>query len=118
MIKLSQLFQNHDASAAVGDPLHGWAADERVPVLLSDKSPTGEFILAMLQKRPIQFVYWGGSASGEQRSVLVTEVFQIQQDGPVYAEGYCLRRRAERVFRLDRVDLKGRHSFVEERVVN
>lgn len=100
------------------DAASPWAAEDRQPVLLSDESPLAEFILAMLQKRPIQFVYWGGSAPGERRSVLVTEVFQIQQDGPVYAEGYCLRRRAERVFRLDRVELKGRNLLVEERVVN
>lgn len=69
----------------------------------------------MLQKRPIQFVYWEGSAPDERRNVLVAEVCQIQKRGLVYAEGYCLRRRPERVFRLDRADLKGRNQFVEER---
>lgn len=113
MIKFSQLFQNHDASAAGGVSLRPRAADERVPVLQSDESPIAEFVLAMLQKRPIQFVYWGGSAPGERRSVLVTELFQIQQRGPVYAEGYCMQRKAERVFRLDRVELKKQNLIVE-----
>ena len=105
---------NHDAIAGVHDAPSEWAAEQRLPTLLSDESPAAEFILAMLRKRPIQFVYWGGSSPGERRRVLVTDVFQIQVGGPVYGEGFCLARRAERVFRLDRVDLNYRKWLIEE----
>jgi hypothetical protein len=51
--------------------------------------PLAEFILARLHREPVEFVYWGGSSPGLVRQVLVTEVFQLSEEGAVYAKDFA-----------------------------
>lgn len=108
------LSPNSEKIATSGDVGESWARAERLPVLLASESPVAEFIQAQLRRKPIRFAYWGGSAPGEIRRVLVTEVFQLFEDGPVYSEGFCFKRKSERVFRLDRVTLARSSWGVED----
>ena len=82
-----------------------WEARHRIPVLLADESPVAQFVLAGLRGKPIEFVYWGGSEPGRVRKIRITDIFRLDESGPVYVEGFCFMRQATRVFRLDRVSL-------------
>jgi|WetSurMetagenome_2_1015567.scaffolds.fasta_scaffold794394_1 predicted DNA-binding transcriptional regulator YafY len=82
-----------------------WAQLRHVAVVLSDESPVAEFLLAWLRHEAIDFVYWGGATPGLRRQARPIEVYQLSENGPVYARATCLVRQAERVFRLDRVEL-------------
>ena len=49
--------------------------------------------------------YWGGSTPGQRRHISPGVVFQLGGRGPLYVAGYCHLRRAERVFRVDCVEM-------------
>ena len=76
-------------------------------VLAADQSPAADFLLAMLRRKAIEFVYWSGSTPGAYRRVLPYCLFSVGEDGPIYARAWCLTRCAERVFCMDWVTLPG-----------
>ena len=84
-----------------------WAIEPRWPVLVSDQSPAAEFILAMLRHESVEFVYWGGSTPGATRRAIPLRMFTIGESAVVYAQSWCLTRKADRVFRMDNVELPG-----------
>jgi hypothetical protein len=47
------------------------------------------FIEGMLNNKPVDFIYIGGSKPGSPRTVNVSLVFQLEEEGRVYVAGYC-----------------------------
>ncbi len=87
------------------DPLQNWLGRPHLPVLVLDEEPGAQIILAMLHRAAVAFTYYGGSTPGKLRTVRPSEVFRLEEDGPVYVRAWCEIRRAERTFRLDRARL-------------
>ncbi|MGD0813523.1 MAG: hypothetical protein ABSA83_07965 [Verrucomicrobiota bacterium] len=80
-----------------------WLARPRNPVLASNDPLERMFIGGMLKNEPVQFIYLGGKTPGSPRTVNVSLVFQLEEEGRVYVAGYCRERGANRVFALDLV---------------
>ena len=49
---------------------------------------------------------------GQERNVSPGVVFQLGGHGPLYVAGYCHLRRAQRVFRVDRVELAAEETSI------
>ena len=88
-----------------GPWLGDWRRGPWVPVQQSVHPTAQRLILAALRHEMLPLRYWGGSTPGRERSVSPGLVFQLSGRGPLYVAGYCHRRRAERVFRVERVEL-------------
>jgi hypothetical protein len=86
-----------------------WLADWRlgpwVPVYESVHPTAQRLILAALRHEMLPVRYWGGSTPGRERSVSPGVVFQLGGRGPLYVAGYCHLRRAERVFRVECLEI-------------
>ena len=93
-----------------------WLGDWRlvywVPVYESVHPTAQRLILAVLRNEMLSLRYWGGSTPGRERSVSPGVVFQVGGRGPLYVSGYCHLRRAERVFRVDRVEIGGEEDLI------
>lgn len=85
--------------------LADWREVKRVPVFVSVHPTAQRLIVAAGRQEMLPLRYWGGSTPGAERKVSPTLVFQIGGYGPLYLCGYCHVRRAERVFRVERVEL-------------
>jgi predicted DNA-binding transcriptional regulator YafY len=85
--------------------LADWREVQRVPIFKSVHPTAQRLILAAGRQEMLTLRYWGGSTPGGERKVSPTSVFQIGGYGPLYLCGYCHVRRAERVFRVERVEL-------------
>lgn len=86
------------------DPrLRAWLRQPRLPVLDSSHPQVRLFVWAMLERKPVEFIYLGGSTPGQKRTVSPGLVFKLDELGPVYVAGFCHARGEERVFRIDRV---------------
>jgi predicted DNA-binding transcriptional regulator YafY len=85
--------------------LADWREVKRVPVFVSVHPTAQRLIVAAGQQEMLTLRYWGGSTPGAERKVSPTLVFQVGGYGPLYLCGYCHVRRAERVFRVERVEL-------------
>ena len=83
--------------------LFDWLIKPRDPILGSGDPLTRMFIEGMLKNEPVDFIYVGGSKPGSPRTVNVSLVFQLEEEGRVYVAGYCRERAANRVFALDLV---------------
>ncbi len=74
--------------------------------LFESVHPTAQrLIVAGRRHELLTLRYWGGSTPGAKRNFSPALVFQAGGCGPLYVAGYCHRRRQERVFRVDRVEL-------------
>jgi predicted DNA-binding transcriptional regulator YafY len=93
-----------------------WLADWRrvrwMPVYESVHPTAQRLILAAMRNEKILLRYWGGNTPGRLRSVSPGVVFQVCGRGPLYVAGYCHLRRAERVFRVDRVKIAGDANLI------
>jgi predicted DNA-binding transcriptional regulator YafY len=76
-----------------------------VPVYEAVHPTAQRLILALLRNEMLPVRYWGGSTPGQERHVSPGVVFQLGGHGPLYVAAYCHLRRAQRVFRVDRVEL-------------
>ena len=85
------------------EDLFYWLAQPRNPVFTCDDPMGRMFIERMLTGEPVSFVYQGGSEPGAVRTISVSLVFQHEPEGRIYISGYCLERKANRVFALDLV---------------
>lgn len=90
----------------LGPWLADWRLCPRVPVYESVHPLGQRLILASLRHEMVTIRYWGGTIPGAVRNVSSSMVFQAGGYGPLYLAGYCHLRRQERVFRVDRMDLK------------
>jgi predicted DNA-binding transcriptional regulator YafY len=86
-----------------------WLADWRlapwVPVHESVHPTAQRLILATLRHEMLPVRYWSGSTPDQARAVSPGLVFQLGGRGPLYVSGYCHLRRAERVFRVDCLEI-------------
>jgi len=104
-------FYSRPKSASLRAPLQTgpWLADWRrfqwVPLFESVHPTAQRLIVAVRQQELLTLRYWGGSTPGAPRCVSPRLVFQAGGCGPLYVSGYCHLRRAERVFRVERVEL-------------
>src|SRR5262245_36142272 len=93
-----------------------WLADWRplswVPVYESVHPTAQRLILAALRHEMLPLRYWGGSTPGRERNISPGVVFQLSGRGPLYVAGYCHLRRAERVFRVDRVEIAAEEDLI------
>jgi len=93
-----------------------WLADWRqvcwVPVYESVHPTAQRLILAALRSEMLPLRYWGGSTPGRERRISPGLVFQLGGCGPLYVAGYCHLRRAERVFRVERVEIAAKKDLI------
>ncbi|HEX5221608.1 MAG TPA: WYL domain-containing protein [Verrucomicrobiae bacterium] len=93
-----------------------WLADWRqlswTPVYDSVHPTAQRLILAALRNEMLSLRYWGGSTPGRERYISPAVVFQLRGRGPLYVAGYCHLRRAERVFRVDRVEISSEEDLI------
>jgi len=85
--------------------LGDWREIRRVQVFVSVHPTAQRLIVAAARQEMLSLRYWGGSTPGAERQVSPTLVFQVGGFGPLYLCGYCHVRRAERVFRVARVEI-------------
>jgi len=110
-------FKSHPAPPSRSSLRRGpWLGDWRrapwVPVQESVHPTAQRLILAVLRSEMLPIRYWGGSTPGRQRDVSLGLVFQLGGRGPLYVSGYCHLRRAERVFRVDRIEIITAESLI------
>lgn len=96
---------SRNTPAQIGLWLADWREVKRLPVFRAVHPTAQRLILAAGRQEMLTLRYWGGSTPGCERKVSPTSVFQIGGYGPLYLCGYCHVRRAERVFRVERVEL-------------
>ena len=94
-----------DRSSRRGPWLADWRQSKLVPVYDSVHPTAQRLILAALRNEMLSLRYWGGSTPGQERYISPRLVFQLSGRGPLYVAGYCHLRRAERVFRVDHVEI-------------
>ena len=63
------------------------------------------FLRAITGDLDLPIYYLGGSTPGALRRFAPTSLYRLAPGGPIYAQGLCLRRKATRTLRLDRVRL-------------
>lgn len=102
---LPKLPASPDVPLRRGPWLADWRLCTRVPVFESVHPVAQRLIVATLRHELLTLRYWGGSTPGTVREVSSGLVFQAGGCGPIYLSGYCHLRRAERVFRVDRMEL-------------
>ena len=101
-----------DRPTRCGPWLGDWRQVTWVPVHES-VHPTGQrLILAALRSEMLSLRYWGGSTPGRERDISPAVVFQLNGRGPLYVAGYCHLRRAERVFRVDHVEIAALEDLI------
>jgi hypothetical protein len=96
-----------------GDPsrLELWKRSPRIPILRLDdaeksaSADLGQLIAATESRRELKFRYFGGSTPGERRQVSPGLLFRVEGFTGIYLSGFCHTRRAERVFRVDLIDV-------------
>lgn len=93
------------AQLQAGPGLADWRRFHWVPLFESVHPTAQRLIVAARQQELLTLRYWGGSTPGVARCVLPRLVFQAGGCGPLYVSGYCHLRRAERVFRVERMEL-------------
>lgn len=82
-----------------------WLRAPRRLILESDQALTRELILAVRAGSELRIIYYGGSLPGTVRRITPGSLFEVEGFGGIYMAGYCHRRKQERVFRLDLVEL-------------
>lgn len=85
--------------------LADWRQVKRVPVFGSVHPTAQRLIIAAQRQEMLTLRYWGGSTPGAVRQVSPILIFQVGGYGPLYLCGYCHERRAERAFRVERVEI-------------
>ena len=95
------LVQSLNPKPCPSEELFRWLALPRYPVLASENPLVNRFIESMFEGEPVDFIYIGGTKPGSPRKVIVSLVFQHEPADGIYIAGYCLERRANRIFRLD-----------------
>jgi len=85
------------------EELFQWLKRPRIPVLESPDPVAQFFVGAMFDRGRVEFNYDGGSEPGMRRVVSPGLIFELEEGGPVYFQGYCHTRNEERIFRMDRV---------------
>jgi hypothetical protein len=101
-----------DASTRKGPWLGDWRQVSWVPVYESVHPTAQRLILAALRNEMLSLRYWGGRTPGQERHISPGVVFQLSGRGPLYVAGYCHLRRAERVFRVDRVEISSGKDLI------
>lgn len=77
-----------------------------VPLPLRFSEPKiASLVSAVENNRTLEFLYHGGSTPGESRRVSPGLVFESEGFPGLYLSGYCHQRRAERVFRVELIEL-------------
>jgi predicted DNA-binding transcriptional regulator YafY len=89
------------------DFLSSWNRSPRHPVFETSDPTLARLIEATDTGRDLVFRYFGGTTPGEVRHVSPGLVFRIQDFPATYLSGFCHTRQAERVFRVDRMELGG-----------
>jgi predicted DNA-binding transcriptional regulator YafY len=89
----------------IEDDLEFWHSLPRVPVRESENGLVQALIAAVKAREKFEFAYMGGSSPGEIRRISPGLVFMLEDYPHVYVMGYCYRRRQERVFRVDRMQV-------------
>jgi predicted DNA-binding transcriptional regulator YafY len=89
------------------DFLSSWKRSPRHPVFETSDPTLARLIEATQAGRDLVFRYFGGTTPGEVRHVSPGLVFRIQDFPATYLSGFCHTRQAERVFRVDRMELGG-----------
>lgn len=95
-------------NTAFGTPdelLARWKRSPRIPVLETDDPTLARLIEAAETGRDLAFRYFGGTDPGALRQVSPGLVFRIVDFPEFYLSGFCHTRQAERVFRVDRIEL-------------
>lgn len=92
-----------DATLELPPELAEWLALPRIPVMASEDPVVAWMTNAMLTRRKVEFVYYGGSTPSARRVVSPGLVFVLDEWSPIYVAGYCHLRQEERVFRRDRI---------------
>ena len=96
----------------MGSWLGDWRQVRWVPVFESVHPTAQRLIVAALRHEMLTLRYWGGSTPGRERSISPGLVFQLGGCGPLYVAGYCHLRRAERVFRVERVEIAAKQDLI------
>lgn len=86
-----------------GPWLGDWRQSRWVPVTKSVHPMAQRLIRAVGRHEMVSLRYRGGSTPGQKRNFTPTLIFQLSGCGPLYVAGYCHRRHAERVLRVDRI---------------
>lgn len=87
------------------DALERWRNATRTPVRAT-ADPVGARLLAAGERGvAVRIIYWGGTQPGATRTISPGWLFRADGFPGLYVAGYCHRRRAERVFALDRIAL-------------
>jgi predicted DNA-binding transcriptional regulator YafY len=103
-VAVSQALSTTNLTFEIPDEaLAEWLALPRIPVLASEDPVVVSMINAMLARRNVEFVYYGGSSPGSRRLVSPGLVFALDEWSSIYVAGYCHTRQEERVFRCDRI---------------
>lgn len=86
--------------------LERWLRAPRLLVLESDDPVIRELLAAARAGHETRIKYYGGSLPGGPRSITPGCVFQVEGFNGVYLSGYCHRKKRERVFRVDLIELR------------
>ena len=85
--------------------LEKWKRATREPVTESADTTLCRLVSAVENARAMDIVYYGGSTPGARRRISPGLCFRVQGFNGIYLSGYCHLRNAERVFRVDLIEL-------------
>ncbi len=80
-----------------------WRNLRRTPLLASEDPFANALCHAAAARREVTIIYDGGSEPGEPRRIAPLGVFEVEGYRGVYVLAFCLKRGAERTFRLERI---------------
>jgi len=87
------------------DWLEDWRNAEEQVLFEGEGRKLERVLTAHWLRKPLRFIYWGGSESGQPRDVVPKRVFRREGYRSVWFCGYCAKRESDRTFNLEKVEL-------------
>ena len=85
--------------------LQEWRDADRVTIETS-RDPLAKLLLEACRTGDgVDIIYFGGSTPGASRVIYPHRLFKVKGYNSIYVEAYCRIRKADRTFRLDKIEL-------------